>query len=177
MISNSFTPQKKIHSGFTLIEFLLYIAISGSVLLLAASFLGTSLEARVKNQSITEVDQQGYLVLETITRTIRNAESVSVPSIGGNGPVLTLVVTPGGDSPTTYSLDAGVVRVVKGAAAPVALTNSIVAVSDLHFENLSYTGTPGIVRVTFTVMRVNFVGRQEYVYEKTFVGSASLRQP
>jgi Tfp pilus assembly protein PilW len=163
--------------GFTLVEFLLYLAISSSVLLLAATFLGATLEAGVKNQTIAEVEQQGLLAMETMTRTIRNASSITAPTPGTSGATLTLVVPAVGDSPTVFTSSGDALFMEKGAAPPVALTNSYVVASALVFENLSSVGSPGSIRVSFTLTRTNVSGRFEYVYSKTFIGTASLRHP
>jgi len=52
-----------------------------------------------------------------------------------------------------------------------------VTVSGLTFQNLSRSATPGTVRIQFTLTHVNPAGRNEYSFAKTFIGSATLRQP
>lgn len=175
--SNGQFKRHRSSAGFTLVEFLLYIAISSSVLLLAVTFLGTTLEAGVKNQSITEVDQQGILAMEILTQTIRNASSISLPNPGGNGSTLMLTVPNAGESPTTVTTGGTALTLQKGLGSPAALTNTFVEVTNLQFENRSASGSPGTVRIRFTLSRVNGSGRNEYTYTKDFIGSASLRQP
>lgn len=167
----------RLAQGFTLIELLLYIGISSSVLLLTALLLGTTLEASVKNQTISEVDQQGTFAMDTILRTIRNASSISSPGSGVTLGSLTIAVSVPAENPTTFSLSGGALRVQKGVASPMALTSNTVAVSGVSFQNLSSVGSPGNIRVVFTITRTNVSGRGEYSYSKTFVGTASLRHP
>ena len=50
------------NKGFTLIELLLYVSIASTVLLASTVFFHMLLESRVKNQTISEVEQQGLLV-------------------------------------------------------------------------------------------------------------------
>jgi hypothetical protein len=68
-------------------------------------------------------------------------------------------------------------QIKEGTGATVPLTNSKVTVSGLSFKNLTRSGTPGIVQVSFTISRVNTAGRNHYDYQKTFTSSAALRQP
>lgn len=158
-------------------ELLLYVVTSATMLIVIVLFLATILEARVKNQTIAEVDQQGLRAMELMTQAIRNARAIGAPATSTSAASLTLhVLTPAND-PTIFDLATGTLRIKEGAAAPIALTNSRVSVSSLSFQNLSRNLTPGTLRITFTLSYVNTTGRREYQYTKSFVGSASLRQP
>jgi type II secretory pathway pseudopilin PulG len=69
----------------------------------------------------------------------------------------------------------GSLRIKEGAGATTAISNSKVQVSGLTIQNLTRSGTPGVVRVSFVVSRVNASNRNAYNYQKTFTSSASLR--
>lgn len=315
--------------GYTLIELLLYVAIVSSLLIATVSFFGAMITARVKAQTIAEVNDQGIALMDGITRTIRNATSVSAPSAGASGSSLTLVVPTAGLSPTIFDAGGGVLgynqdggstdesnsnnmnavkftagvsgtvttlyarvanvaaspnnkaqmaiysgtsspstllasstettlvanswnaftipstnvtsgqtywlayntngptitdnnlryhagsanqsmytsrpygswsagwigtaqniefsmyaavstaggsalQIKEGAAAAIPLTSNDVQVSGLTFNNLTRSGTPGIVQVSFTLSRVNPSGRNEYDYQKTFTSTAEV---
>ena len=162
-------------SGFTLIELLLYLAISSLILLTAIMFLWTLLEARVKNQTIAEVEAQGRQVIEQITQTVRNAEAITSPGVGSSGGTLTLDVVDSGDDPTVFTTTGGVVTISEGGGSAVSLTNDLVSVSGLAFENLSRTDTPGALKISFTISYQSDSNLNQYDYTKTFYGTASLR--
>ena len=163
--------------GFTLIELLLYIAISSVILLVISVFLSTLLESRVKNQTIAEVEQQGVQVMQIITQTLRNADTISSPATGVSAATLSVNTYTGASNPTIFDLSGGVILIKEGAGAVVSLTNARVTASALAFQNLSRASTPGTMRISFTLTQVNPSGRNEYNFTKTFVGSATLRQP
>lgn len=165
----------KNEKGFTLIELTLYMGISAALLLALSVFFSVLLQTRTKSESIATVDDQGAAVLALMTRTARNAVEITAPAAGGNGTSLTLVVDDPGLSPTVFSVSGGVLMMTEGLADPVALTSDSVTVTGMSVENVSRTGTPGSVRVSFTLSRVNQGGRNAYTYEKVFKGSASLR--
>jgi len=170
--------QKNTHlnqHGFTLVELLLYIVILGTLLVPVSFFFATALDARIKNQSVSEVNDQAQAAMETITVTIRGANAISTPLPGVSTASLTLTVPTASLSPTVFSVQNGVLQVKEGSAAPVALTNGKVTVSGLSFKNLSISGTHGIVQVSFTIARVNPAGKAEYDYQKTFTTSMGLR--
>ncbi len=148
--------QKKsvVQRGFTLVELLLYVSIIGAIVLSVAGFLSLLMQSRVKNQTISEVEQQGIQVMQIITQTGRNAGSINFT--------------------TAFDLSGGVIRINDGSG-PVALTNSRVTASGLTFQNLSRAGTPGTIRIQFTLTHINPSGRNEYDYNKTFYGTATLR--
>lgn len=162
--------------GFTLIELLLYISITAILVFTAASLLRFTLESRVKNQTIAEVEQQGSQVMQLITRTIRNAAIINFPTIGGSSTALSLTVVDGASSPTVFDLSSGVIRIKEGASTAVNLTSSRVTVSSLNFQNLSRAGTSNTIRVSFTISYTNPSGRNEYSFTQNFYGSADLRK-
>lgn len=163
------------YAGYTLIELLLYISMIGVLLTAVTMYFGTSIEARVKNESIREVDEQGAAALELIAQTVRNADAITLPAVAGNGPQLTLTVPTGALSPTIFDLSSGALRIKEGAAAAVPITNSKVTVSSLNFKNLSRPSTPGVVQVRFIVSRVNTANRNPYDYSKIFTTTIAIR--
>lgn len=168
---------QKTPKGFTLIELLLYVSIASIILLTTSLFLSTLLESRIKNQTIAEVDQQGLAVMQLVTQTVRNAATINAPTIGTSASSLSVNTYTTGNNPTVFDLSAGVLRITEGAGSAVELTNSRVTASAVTFQNLSRSGTPGTIRIQFTITYVNPSGRNEYSFSKTFIGSASLRQP
>ncbi|MEI8103722.1 MAG: prepilin-type N-terminal cleavage/methylation domain-containing protein [Candidatus Moraniibacteriota bacterium] len=164
-------------SGFTILELLLYVSIASIMFVAITVFIATLLESRVKNQTIAEVEQQGLFAAQMMTRIIRNADTLSTPTIGTTGTSATLTVIDGAKSPTVFDLSGGVIRIKEGAGSATALTNSRVTVSGLSFQNLSRAGTQGTLRIQYTVTSNNPSGRFEYQFQKTFITTATLRQP
>jgi hypothetical protein len=65
-------------------------------------------------------------------------------------------------------------QIKEGTGSVIPLTNDKVTLSGLSFKNLSRSGTPGVVQVSFTVSRVNGSGKNEYDFQKTFTGTAAV---
>lgn len=163
--------------GFSLIEMLLYVGITATVLLGASMMFGILTDAGVKNQSINEVEQQGMFVADVIGRSIDNATAVNTPSTGSTGSTLSLQTVDSGTNPTVFDVNSGVLRISEGGGSAVNLTNSLIEVTAFSVENVSHAGTSGSVRVSLTLSRINPSGRNEYDYTKTFYVSGTLRQP
>lgn len=159
--------------GFTLIELLLYITLAALFLLATAYAFIVLVEARTKNSLILNVDGQGNQAMHVITQQLRNADSVSSPTIGTNGS--SLMLSDGGVSYVFDVLD-GVLRVTEDADPPIALTNSQVNVSDFTVTNYSHLGTPGTIRIEFTVSDSSDNTRYPFTYVKDFIGSGSLHR-
>lgn len=162
-------------TGFTLIELLFYVVTVGALLTAAIGFFGVITSDRVKNQSISEVNQQGAIAMDYLTTTIRNASSITSPAAGATAASLTVVVPTASLSPTVFSLNGTVLQVAEGAGAAVPLTGGQVSISGLSFKNLTRSGTKGTVQISFIASRVNTTGRNEYDYQKTFVTSVMIR--
>ena len=158
--------------GTSLIEVLLYIALFAIIIVPISYFIPAISEAKAKNVAISEVDQQGLQVSRLITQTIRNSKAVNYPLQGGSANQLSL----GAEviSPTTFEISDGVLEIRENGNINI-LTSPQVVSSNLVFFNYSAANTPGTVRFQFTLSYKNTLGRQEYDYSKTFLGSASLR--
>jgi len=164
--------MKKQH-GFTLIEVLLYIVLSGMLLVVLVSLFTLSLNSRQKNQTITEVDQQGAAALEQITAALRSATAFTAPATGVTANSLTITVPTASLSPTVISLSGSTLQIKEGTATAVPITNSRVVVSNLSFQNLSRASTAGVMQVSFTVSHLNSLNRNEFEYQKTFTTSVA----
>jgi len=160
--------------GFTLIEVLLYVSIGGILIFLLANLIFMTMESRVKGQVINEVDGQGIQVMQLITQTIRNADSITSPTIGASGSSLSLNVT--GANPTIFLLSGNKIVISESGGANVDLTSSRIIASNVIFYNVSRPATSGSIKIQFTLTHVNNTGRNEYNYSKTFYGTASLRK-
>ncbi len=165
----------KSQAGFTLIELLLYLGLAAVLLLVISIFLALILRSRVKNQTVSEVESQGAMVMNLVMQTIRNAESINSPALGASAASLSLDAAGAGNDPTVFDLASGILRIQEGAGSAVPITSSRLTATGINFQNLSRAATPGTVRVQFTLTHLNPSAKNEYDYSKTFYGSASLR--
>lgn len=179
-VSSYLTPshqrQASARAGFTLIELLLYVGLIGILLGAVTIFFSTAADARLKTQTITEVDEQGTYAMDYIAQTVRNATSISSPTAGNSSSTgFTMVVPTGSLSPTVFSIASGVLQVQQGAGATVALTDSKVQVSSLTVTNLTRSGTSGILQIILTLARINPSNLTQYDYQRTFTTSVAVR--
>ena len=165
---------KQAPKGFTLVELLLYIGLAATILISLSVFSAETLAARVKNQTIAEVEEQGRAVLQLITQAVRNADSIIAPATSTSGASLSLSMADATISPTIFDLASATLRLREGDGAPVLLTNTRVT-ANFTIRNLSRASTPGTIGIQLTVTHVNPDQRAEYEFTKTFYGSASLR--
>lgn len=165
----------KSHAGVTLVELLLYIALISVVVFSISAFMFLTLQSRIKNESIAEVEQQGLQAMQMIAQIVRNSTSLNFPIQAGSADNTSINVSVPANSPTIFSLSSGQIMMQEGATGAIALTNSRVDVTGLVFQNLSPSATSEILRVSFTVASKNPGGRNEYDYSKTFFTSAQLR--
>jgi len=166
----------KNNNGSTLIELILYISLATGMLLVISMAFSIFFYSLIKNQTILEVDQQGAQIMQIVTQTIRNANSVNSPALGINDASLSLSVPDPLSNPTIFALSGNEINITEGLNPEVSLTNtSRIIASGLLFENLSRNLTPNTIGISFTLSHVNSSGRNEYNYSRTFYGSASLR--
>lgn len=154
----------KQQKGFSLLELLLYVGLTGVILLTTSTFFVSTIESRTKSQTIAEVESQGVQAMQIIGQKIRNATTINSPSAGSSDTNLSL-----NDGGIVFDVSSGQLRIDEGT--PVNLTSSKITVSDVDFYNLSRDGAPGIIRTEFTISYNNSSGKNEYEYSKTFYNS------
>ena len=167
--------KTKKNSGFTLVELLLYVAISGAILIIVSVFVALILQSRVKNQTVSEVEMQGAQIINTITQTIRNAEEISSPSPSMSAASSSINVITETKDPTIFQLNNETIEITEGGGPSIALHNDRVIASNLLFQNLSIANTPGTIRISFTLTHVNTENRIEYNFSRDFHASATIR--
>ncbi len=165
--------KKYFEKGITLIELIISLGTISILLTLATTFFFTLTISRIKNQTITEVEQQGAQVMQLIVHTIRNAEAINTPIKNISSSSLSLDVTDVIDDPTVFNLENNIIHITEGSNFPVQLTNTRIVASDLSFYNLSRNTTGGTIHIEFTLTHINQSGRNEYNYTKLFYGGAT----
>ncbi len=161
--------------GFTLIETLLYASIISVLILSFSVFFSIILQSRIKHQTMSQLDQEGIQAVQIVSQTIRNSKIINLPAQGATGATLSLDIFDNVKNPVVVNSSAGNIQIKEGTGAVIPLTSSEILVSNLLFSNVSRNDTPGIIKFQFTLTHINPSLRNEYDYEKTFYGSASLR--
>jgi len=164
------------NSGFTLLEFLLYIAIIGVTVVAAGAILFNILFAKAKLSALDEVNHNGRFAMEKIADAVRNAEAINAPAPQAASGSLSLQMADGSLDPTVFSLSGGAMTIAEGVGAPAAITTGDVTVSDAVFTNVSYAGTPGTVRIRMTIASVNPDNRPEFAAQETFIMTVNVRE-
>lgn len=139
-------------SGTTLVELLLFLAffaLSSGVLL--AFFFMTS-EQRVRQQTISTVEQSGVQIMQTISNRIRNSERVLDPPIGSSGSILALQLSDTELHPTILALSGSSLVVVE-ANTIRQVSSDDVTISNVRIANTSVAADRATVLVQFTVSR------------------------
>lgn len=163
------------HNGFTLLEVLLYIVISVSVIATVSVLSLQVLQARARQQIVAEVDEQSNFVLRTILDDIANAESINSP-VNTSASSLSINAPGAANDPTVYALTAGQITKTTPAGT-VNLTSTDIVVTNLNFEDRAAVGKPGSISIFFTT---SFNGGDaqiaNYDYSNNYVGSATVRR-
>ncbi len=161
--------------GITLVELLLYVSIASALLLSVVLFLFVLQKSHIKNTAINEVELQGAEIMVLITSAIRNATSITSPAEGNAGDILLLTTNDDNTNPLSFYISEGQLYVTEAGDLPTSLTNNKVVVSDLVFNNVSRTDTPGTVKMSFTLTHVNPEGSYQYDFTKTFYTTTTIR--
>jgi hypothetical protein len=145
------------------------------VLTTVTVFTANVLAARVKNQTIAEVEQQGLHIMQILTQTVRNSQKINSPAQGPAAASLSLDGYVSATNPTVFSLANNAITMTEAGGTAVQLTSQRITANQLSFQNLSRTGTRGLIRISFTLNYLNPSGRNEYDFSRNFYTSVNLR--
>jgi Tfp pilus assembly protein PilW len=162
-------------TGYTLIEMLLYLALTTILIGAVSSFVTVVLNFKAKTYAISEVEQVGNQMVLLIGRTIRNGTAINSPAIGGSASTLSLNTLISGNNPTIFSLNGTTLQMKEGSAAVFNITPTTVDVTTLLFTNVARATTNGTIRIQLTISFDNPNNRQESSYTETFYGTADLK--
>lgn len=125
--------------GFSLLEVIIYIAITIMIVTVLAETVIVMLRVRERNLVEREVQQNLRFAVSRLERAITQATAVT-----GSYPADTLTLTIGGDT-TTFQIAGGILQIKEGAAGSfVDLTTSKVTVSAISgnvFTKISAIGS------------------------------------
>lgn len=165
----------KHQSGFTLIEFLIYIAIIGAALAGFMQFILATGSARASARAVSEVNANMRFVDDIITQKIHEAQNVLTPleQAGSTSIVLDMPVP---QPDITFSVTNGVLNLTEQGVGTVALTSKDIFVDGFLISNYANPGERDNLRIAVAI-RYNYQGTGvEYRYARTLVTSASTRQ-
>ena len=171
------TKQQK-REGFTIIEFVVYIAVlailGGAV---STLFLWT-LKAHTKAQVLQETTFSAQLAMDRVLHEVREAESLYLPTTTATQVSLeTKTSIPLGETAgyIDFFLCGEALCMKKEEAAPVALTSSSFEVTNLSFTTISTNTKFPSVQIQMTLEHKNPSGSSQLEAAVQITSTASLR--
>lgn len=155
--------MKRLRSGFTLVELLVYVGVFSVAAGLFTGVLTTLTRVQVRESATVEVSQQAQFVVQTVQRLIRDASIVELPA---NTAVskLKLRLSSASLDPTCVEFSNGIAYLMEGndgvnkqncfatsTSQAKALTDSKVVVNTLNFTKLSNPPAKDTVQIDITV--------------------------
>ncbi len=166
------------HKAFTILELLLYLALASVITLTASTLLANVIQIREKNRATYEVESQGELLIQRITREVRNATRVTAPAPQTSSTTgIQIATSDAATNPTVIEIaGAGLGIKEAGALSAIALLSTKTGIKDFSVQNMAIDADhPDEIKITFTLFFITEEQRAGYNYEKTFYGSASTR--
>lgn len=161
----------KHNQGFTLVELLLYIFVASGILLSIVALVALLIQSRVKNQTISLVEQQGAQIIRLVAQEINNAKTIISPAVGGSGSVLQFQDISG--QAEQVSLVSSTLFLNKNNKN-YFLNPATVQVSNWQVKNLGVSAHDSI-KIQFDLNYNNLSGLNQYSYSQTFYATANIR--
>jgi len=162
------------NKGFTLIEFIVYIAILGLIISGFVSYSLSISSVRNKNYSASTVQANGRSAIGIITRKIHEAESIVLPGASASSTVLILDM-PSTDPDITFLVSDGVLYMGQIGLATTTITDRRTQVSSLVFSNLASSGERSNIQIEMTIGYNVPAGDVGFGFTKSYRTAVSTR--
>ncbi|MDD4412580.1 MAG: type II secretion system protein [Patescibacteria group bacterium] len=168
------------NKGFTLIELVLYVAISAILLILTGGVIIEVLAFQAKANAIESVADNARAIFSRIEEITTDASSINSPYPGSYSPTLDLSMMTLENDPTIIDVsDLKRVMVKQGwwwSEYVYYLSDNNVQIKELSFFNATPPGGSYIFSVKLTVAATSFSPLREYNYEQTFYSTFHFKK-
>lgn len=136
--------------GYTLVELLIFLAISSVALVAFVGILVIVVQLQVRQTSTGSVQQESTALLQQMQYYVQNSSLVDMPINAVGTSTLRLRMASSSVDPTTITLVNGMVYLQQGSATATPLTSSRVTVSNLLFVRHANPPSHDTVSISFT---------------------------
>lgn len=172
--SSHFAFRISKRQGFTLIELVIYIALTSIVVVALLKIMLAVIGAQEKTEVTSHVQQELRMTMDRMTYTTRNAVSVNTGAsiFSASGGKLSLAMSDSSLDPTLFFLSGNSIYVSEAGANTGAITSGKVLVDELQFINLTATGASPTIKIE--VHGTDAVAGDDKTYENEMGISTSV---
>src|SRR3990167_3769099 len=160
--------------GFTLIEILLYMALSTILVVLIGGIGANVFSGFVKVKAAEELRYNTQFVTEKIRDLVSQADSISTPVAGESSSALTLRMSDVSKDPTVIEVVDGRVTLLEGVGELQFISGTDVDVFGVEFSNITYDEGVGSLRVILEMGLRNPEDRTIYFASSTIYTTVNL---
>jgi len=160
------------NSGYTYIEVLLYVFMTGVVITILIGMFIQFLEIENRSTSIEEVETQGRNAMLILAQDIRGSKVVNTPTSGQEVNSITLNSYVNTRNPIIYNIASGRLGITESSQPRINITSQKVEVTDLKFTR---TASGKAITIFLKLRSVSSGVRGNFVYAKTFETVVYLR--
>lgn len=155
--------------GNTLVEVLLYVALSATILITISATYLQLLEIKAENRARREIETQAQFLISQLEEELLAASNITLPTSNTTSDQLSLQI-PDQTYNTLFLIENGDIAISRNNATPISLTSDL-TISSLSFANRT-SGESITVDYTFTLQHPYF----ENSYNSTYTGTINLRR-
>ncbi len=162
-------------NGFTLVEIMLYIALTLTILIAIVQFFLAGLEAYGQQKLTITTDEETSFMTQTIESYLTNATSVTSPAAGATERELVLSMADAEVDPVVISLSEGTAYIQRGNHDPEPLHASTLYVEDMIFSNLANEGGKPSIRIEIMANNPSFISIDALKYAQVYTTAYTKR--
>ncbi len=132
------------NDGFTLIETLIYSAITTGLITVAILTVYQFIDGAARLKYHKELAENQKLLEQKIYWALQSVSAVNSPGVGATTTSLSVNKIGFAANPVVIDLDSGIVRLKRGAGAATQITNDYSEIANLTFHQHNFDGRPAV---------------------------------
>ncbi|MDP1719359.1 MAG: hypothetical protein Q8L24_02965 [bacterium] len=136
--------KKRGVSGFTLVETLIYSAITVMMLVFAIFTVYNMISASNKVRSQKELSEGKKFLEQKIYWTLQSISAINSPAPGATSTSLSVTKLNYANNPVVIDNPDWIARIKKGSGNAIPITGDYVSLKDLNFHQFTFSGRPAI---------------------------------
>ena len=165
--------NRRYSQGFTLIEFIMYMAIGTIILGSMSLVLLNMVYGGIKQQALSEVGYNAQYVLSAIEDVSRKAESTTYPLLGETA---SSVIFLDDTISVRFFVEDGRLCMARGLEDKIFLTTQKVTISDFEIVNISSSDSTQAISLSFRLEARSDSNFSEYQFSEDYNTTFTLRK-
>jgi hypothetical protein len=164
----------KKYKAYSLIEVLLYMALTSMLVITLSTFYTSLMQARQRNFVVREVNEQAVFITDQLRQKLSDSSQVNTPAVGTQSQTLDIDTQSFGN--IQFRVTNNLLEISTDGGPYQQLSTDSVTLTNLSFSNVSDGTTSDVITISFDLSYTATSNRAEENYSNSYQTTVTLKQ-